>query len=86
MYIWHMERSHIHKHSVNINSAFKTGIIVNIILIASEAALTVHISTNRQTEHGFIVSIQQRLHELFNIGHATIQIEYGSKEDYNIQY
>jgi cobalt-zinc-cadmium efflux system protein len=55
-------------------------------LSTTEAALTVHLSTNRQTEHGFIVSIQQQLHELFNIGHATIQIEYGSMEDCDTQY
>jgi cobalt-zinc-cadmium efflux system protein len=33
-----MEQNHIHNHPVNINSAFKTGIILNIIFIASEAA------------------------------------------------
>jgi cobalt-zinc-cadmium efflux system protein len=42
----------------------------------TDAALTVHLVTNIQTEYGFISSIQQQLHEKYNIEHATIQIEY----------
>jgi cobalt-zinc-cadmium efflux system protein len=42
----------------------------------TDAALTVHLVTNIQTEYGFISSIQQQLLEKYNIEHATIQIEY----------
>jgi len=55
-------------------------------LSTTDAALTVHLSTNEQTGISFITSIQNQLHERFRIEHATIQIEFGSKEDCNIKY
>jgi cobalt-zinc-cadmium efflux system protein len=47
----------------------------------TDAALTVHLSTSRQTDLSFITSIQQHLHEKFEIEHSTIQVEYGSLDD-----
>lgn len=47
-------------------------------LSTTEAALTVHLSTAIQTDMAFIHSIQHALHEKFEIGHTTIQVEYGS--------
>jgi cobalt-zinc-cadmium efflux system protein len=47
-------------------------------LSTSQSALTVHLTTNTQTDNGFILEIQHHLHENYNIEHATIQIEYGS--------
>jgi cobalt-zinc-cadmium efflux system protein len=55
-------------------------------LSTTDAALTVHLSTCEQTGLSFITSIQNQLHEKFSIGHATIQIEFGSKEDCGIKY
>ena len=51
----------------------------------SDAALTVHLSTNEQTGLSFITSIQDQLRERFSIDHATIQIEFGSIEDCGIK-
>jgi len=47
-------------------------------LSTTDAALTVHLSTNIHTDIGFIISVQKELHERFKIGHATIQVEYGN--------
>lgn len=44
----------------------------------TKVALSVHIITSVQTDSSFIKEIQQSLHEKFNIGHTTIQIEFGS--------
>lgn len=55
-------------------------------LSTSDAALTVHLSTIEQTGPGFITSIQRQLSEQFNIGHATIQVEFGSNEDCGMNY
>ncbi len=46
-------------------------------LSTTDASLTVHLSTREQTSPGFTASIQKQLHERFNIGHATIQVELG---------
>ena len=48
-------------------------------LSTTDAALTVHLATNTQTDVSFITTIQHQLHEQFDIEHATIQIEYGSE-------
>jgi cobalt-zinc-cadmium efflux system protein len=45
-------------------------------LSTTDAALTVHLETNRHTDTGFIRSIQQQLSERFEIEHITIQVEY----------
>jgi cobalt-zinc-cadmium efflux system protein len=50
----------------------------------TDAALTVHLSTCKQTDISFITSIQKGLHERFRIEHATIQVEFGSAEDCGI--
>jgi cobalt-zinc-cadmium efflux system protein len=55
-------------------------------LSTTDAALTVHLSTIEQTGPGFITSIQQQLFERFNIGHATIQVEFGKMEDCVMNY
>lgn len=44
----------------------------------TKVALSVHIITSVQTDSSFIKEIQESLHEKFNIGHTTIQIEFGS--------
>ena len=44
----------------------------------TKVALSVHIITSVQTDSSFIKEIQQSLHEKFNIGHTTIQIEFGT--------
>lgn len=44
----------------------------------TKVALSVHIITSVQTDSSFIQEIQESLHEKFNIGHTTIQIEFGS--------
>jgi len=44
----------------------------------TKVALSVHIITSVQTDSSFIQEIQHSLHEKFNIGHTTIQIEYGT--------
>lgn len=49
-------------------------------LSTTEAALTVHLSTNTQTDVAFITTIQNSLHEQFDIDHATIQVEFGNSE------
>jgi cobalt-zinc-cadmium efflux system protein len=54
-------------------------------LSTTDAALTVHLSTCKQTDISFITSIQGQLHERFRIEHATLQIEFGSKEDCGIR-
>lgn len=46
----------------------------------STAALTVHLSTNIQTDISFIAAVQKQLHENFGIEHSTIQVEYGEKD------
>jgi cobalt-zinc-cadmium efflux system protein len=55
-------------------------------LSTTDAALTVHLSTNKQTRTDFIASIQKQLQKRFNIEHATIQIEFGSIENCDIKY
>lgn len=52
----------------------------------TDAALTVHLTTCEQTDVSFITSIQHQLQELFGIDHATIQVEFGRKEDCGIKY
>jgi len=52
----------------------------------SDAALTVHLSTNEQIGPGFIASIQRQLHERFGIGHSTIQIEFAARENCGIKH
>ena len=48
-------------------------------LSTTDAALTVHLATNTQTDVTFITNIQHQLHQQFDIEHATIQVEYGSE-------
>jgi cobalt-zinc-cadmium efflux system protein len=50
-------------------------------LSTTDAALTVHLSTNEQTDISFINSIQNQLKQQFNIEHATIQVEFSKNED-----
>jgi len=52
-------------------------------LSTSDAALTVHLSTKEHTDYSFISSIQRQLQDKFNIGHTTIQVEYGVSRDCN---
>lgn len=52
----------------------------------TDAALTVHLSTTEQTDVSFITSIQHQLHERYSIEHATIQVEFGGKEECGIKY
>jgi cobalt-zinc-cadmium efflux system protein len=47
----------------------------------TEAALTVHLTTSRQTDVGFITLIQQQLREKFNIDHTTVQVEFGGTDE-----
>jgi cobalt-zinc-cadmium efflux system protein len=47
----------------------------------TEAALTVHLTTSRQTDVGFITSIQQQMREKFHIDHTTVQVEYGETDE-----
>lgn len=49
-------------------------------LSTTEAALTVHLATNEQTDVSFITNIQGQLHQQFDIEHATIQVEFGNSE------
>ena len=49
-------------------------------LSTTDAALTVHLTTNTQTDVSFISSIQHELHKQFDIEHSTLQIEYGDAE------
>lgn len=44
----------------------------------TKVALSVHIITSVQTDSSFIQEIQHSLREKFNIGHTTIQIEFGA--------
>ena len=44
----------------------------------TDAALTVHLSTNTPTDAAFLTRIQRELSEQFSIDHATIQVEYGN--------
>jgi len=44
----------------------------------TKVALSVHIITSVQTDSSFIQEIQHSLREKFNIGHTTIQIEFGT--------
>ncbi len=46
-------------------------------LSTTDAALTVHLVTNTQTDVTFITNVQHQLHEQFDIEHATIQVEFG---------
>ncbi len=46
-------------------------------LSTTEAALTVHLVTDRPTTVAFISSIRHHLRDHFNIGHVTVQVEYG---------
>ena len=46
-------------------------------LSTSDAAMTVHLTTDTQTGSGFISEIQDNLKKRFAIGHSTIQIEFG---------
>lgn len=52
----------------------------------TDAALTVHLTTCRQTDISFITSIQNQLNEKFGIDHSTIQIEFGSAEECANEY
>ncbi|MCE5346708.1 MAG: cation diffusion facilitator family transporter [Bacteroidales bacterium] len=47
-------------------------------LSTTDAALTVHLTTLKLTDTEFIANIQHQLREQFNIGHTTIQVEYGT--------
>jgi cobalt-zinc-cadmium efflux system protein len=47
-------------------------------LSTTDAALTVHLSTSVQTGVPFIQDIQKALMDRYGIGHATIQVEFGS--------
>lgn len=49
-------------------------------LSTTEAAITVHLAANTQTDVVFITNIQHELHKQFNIGHATIQVEFGNQD------
>ena len=46
----------------------------------TEPALTVHLSTQTQTDVSFIAGIRQQLHDRFHIEHTTVQVEYGSQD------
>lgn len=52
----------------------------------NDAAITVHLSTNIQTDVNFIKTIQQELNSRFSIGHVTIQVEFGSGEECGIEF
>jgi cobalt-zinc-cadmium efflux system protein len=47
-------------------------------LSTTDAALTVHLTTQIQTDVSFITSVQRQLHERFSIEHSTIQVEYNN--------
>ncbi len=49
-------------------------------LSTTDAALTVHLATNTQTDVTFITIVQHQLHQQFDIEHATIQVEYGKAD------
>ncbi len=46
----------------------------------SDTALTVHLTTNKQTDLEFITSIQNELNQEFDIAHSTIQVELKTTE------
>ena len=46
-------------------------------LSTTEAALTVHLETKKETDVSFISMIQHELGERFGIWHSTIQVEFG---------
>jgi cation diffusion facilitator family transporter len=46
-------------------------------LSTTDAAITVHLTTDIQTESDFISEIQNYLDNKFAIGHSTIQVEFG---------
>jgi cobalt-zinc-cadmium efflux system protein len=46
-------------------------------LSTTEAALTVHLNTKKETDVSFIGMIQHQLSERFGIGHSTVQVEFG---------
>lgn len=48
-------------------------------LSTTDAALTVHLTTNVQTNMAFITNIQHQLSKKYNIGHATIQVEFDTE-------
>jgi len=50
-------------------------------LSTSDAALTVHLETSGQTDINFISMIQKDLHDKFNIGHSTVQVEFGGQSE-----
>ncbi|TSA34975.1 MAG: hypothetical protein D4R64_10680 [Porphyromonadaceae bacterium] len=52
----------------------------------TDAAITVHLLRNDQTDVNFIKTIQQGLTSRFSIGHATIQVEFGSSEECGIEF
>jgi len=47
-------------------------------LSTTDAALTVHLTTQTLTDTEFIANIQHQLQEQFSIEHTTIQVEYGT--------
>ncbi len=47
----------------------------------TEAAITVHLITNRSTDAGFVHEVQHQLKEKFGLGHSTIQIEFGDNPE-----
>jgi len=49
----------------------------------TDAALTVHLNTNVETDNNFIYQVQHKLHDRFHIEHATIQIERGDENCMN---
>lgn len=55
-------------------------------LSTTDAALTVHLLTNKQTDIVLITSIQKELRCRFRIEHATIQVEFGTSEECGIKY
>jgi cobalt-zinc-cadmium efflux system protein len=46
-------------------------------LSTTEAALTVHLETKKETDVSFISMIRHELGKRFGIGHSTIQVEFG---------
>jgi len=50
-------------------------------LSTTEAALTVHLETNKETDVSFIGMIQHQIGERFGIWHSTVQIEFGNNPE-----
>ncbi len=48
-------------------------------LSTTDAALTVHLNIQSETDNAFIYEVQKHLHDHFHIEHATIQIERGDE-------